>query len=712
VTGAPGSGVPADPAAPLVDDLTQMAASGTVPDAHDLRGVLRIRPFRRLWIALSFSSLGDWLGLLATTALAVHLSGDHFAKQNYAVGGVFFFRLLPAVIFGPFAGAFADRFDRRKTMVTCDVLRCSVLVTIALFHSLPWLLGASFLIESVSLFWIPAKEASVPNIVERRRLEAANQLSLMTTYGSAPVAALLFALLAKFNDALAHGIHFFTTNPTDLALYLDAATFLVSAATVATLKEISGRRSSAADAAGAETNFLRSITEGWRFVASSPLVRGLVFGILGAFAAGACVIALARPFSQVLGGGDAGYGLLFGAVFSGLAIGMFLGPRLLRNFSRLRLFGLSITVGGVALALLALLPNLSLAVLWTVPVGAFAGIAWVVGYTLLGGEVDDSIRGRTFALVQSLVRIVMLLVIAAAPVIAGAIGAHRFNVIGAHIRADGVTVTLFTAGVVGVIVGIVSYRQMDDRDVPLWRDLVDSVRHLPNAGWRPAHGFFIVFEGGEGAGKSTQVRLLTEWLRNRGLTVVVTREPGATAVGSQVRALLLDPDNRVSTRAEALLYAADRADHVERVIRPALERGDVVISDRYIDSSLAYQGAGRDLALEDLARISRWATDGLVPDLTVLLDVPPSTGLRRVGDHPDRIEAEPEAFHERVRSGFRELADRHPRRYLVVDATLPVGDVAAKVSARVAQVLPGAAETQALPTVDDPNAATAQLGVD
>jgi dTMP kinase len=689
-------------------------ATGPAPVAHDLRGVLSIQSFRRLWIALSFSSLGDWLGLLATTALAVHLSGS-FAKQNYAIGGVFFFRLLPAVIFGPFAGAFADRFDRRKTMVICDLLRCSLVVSIAVFHSLPWLFGASFLIESVSLFWIPAKEASVPNLVPRQRLEAANQLSLITTYGTAPVASVLFALLAKFNDALAHGIHFFTTNPTDLALYLDAATFLVSAATVSTLKEISGHRARAGvdGEAVVPEKFLRSITEGWRFVASNPLVRGLVVGILGAFAAGACVIALARPFSQVLGGGDAGYGLLFGAVFTGLAIGMFLGPRLLRNFSRQRLFGLAITVGGVALTLLAVLPNLSLAVLWTVPVGAFAGIAWVVGYTLLGGEVEDSIRGRTFALVQSLVRIDMLLVIAAAPFIAGVIGAHRFELLGAHIRADGVTITLFVAGLIGIVVGLVSYRQMDDRDEPLWQDLVNSLRRLPDAGWRSERGVFIVFEGGEGAGKSTQVRLLTDWLRSRGLTVVVTREPGATALGSEIRALLLDPANRVSTRAEALLYAADRADHVEKVIRPALERGDVVISDRYIDSSLAYQGAGRDLSIEDLARISRWATDGLVPDLTVLLDVPPGTGLGRIGDQPDRIEAEPEVFHERVRGGFRELAERHRRRYLIVDATKTVAEVAHEVRTRVSHVVPGAAETQTLPTVAaDPNAETAQMGAE
>jgi dTMP kinase len=682
-----------------------------MPAAHDLRGVLQIKPFRRLWIALSLSSLGDWLGLLATTALAAHLSGS-FSEQNFAIGGVFVVRFLPALVFGPVAGAFADRFDRRKTMVTCDVIRCLLLVSIAAFHSLPWLFGASFLIETASLFWIPSKEASVPNLVERRRLEAANQLSLITTYGSAPVAALLFALLAKFNDALAHGIHFFTSNPTDIALYLDSATFLVSALTVATLKEISGRRNRGTADGTEDVGIFRSITEGWRFVAETPLVRGLVIGILGGFAASACVIALARPFSQVLGGGDAGYGLMFGSVFTGLAIGMFVGPRLVRDFSRVRLFGLSLVAAGVALAVLALLPNLTIAVLWTLLVGGFAGIAWVVGYTLLGGEVDDNLRGRTFALVQSLVRIDMLLVIAAAPLISGVIGAHRVGVAGFHLRLDGASVTLFAAGMVGIVVGLVSYRQMDDRDVPLWRDLMASLGRLPAVGDQPTRGTFVVFEGGDGAGKSTQVRLLTDWLRERGMSTVVTREPGATPLGGQVRSLLLDPSSDISRRSEALLYAADRADHVDKVIRPALDRGDVVVSDRYIDSTLAYQGAGRDLAVDDLARISRWATDGLVPDLTVLLDVAPETGLLRSSDVPDRLESEPTEFHQRVRDGFRELAERDPSRYLVVDAMLSVDAIAQQVRARVAKLLPAVDQTDVLPAlVGDPDAATAPIHV-
>ena len=180
-------------------------------------------------------------------------------------------------------------------------------------------------------------------------------------------------------------------------------------------------------------------------------------------------------------------------------------------------------------------------------------------------------------------------------------------------------------------------------------------------------GFFVAFEGGEGAGKSTQVRLLAEALAAQGLEVVTTREPGGTPSGAAIRSILLDPATQLSPRAEALLYAADRAHHVATVIRPALERGAVVITDRYVDSSLAYQGAGRTLAQSEVANISAWATEGLVPDFTVLLDLDPEVGLARAGD-PDRLEAEPLDFHRRVRAGFLDLARAEPHRYAVVAA--------------------------------------------
>jgi dTMP kinase len=201
-------------------------------------------------------------------------------------------------------------------------------------------------------------------------------------------------------------------------------------------------------------------------------------------------------------------------------------------------------------------------------------------------------------------------------------------------------------------------------------------------------GCFIAFEGGEGAGKSTQVRRLAAHLRDLGRDVLETHEPGDTRIGPAVRALLLDPANAgLSARAEALLYAADRAEHVDAVIRPALQRGADVLTDRYVDSSLAYQGAGRPLDPQAVAAVNAWAIDGLLPDLTVVLDVDPEVGLRRGSATPDRLEAEPLEFHRRVREGFLDLAAQDPGRYLVVDAALPADAVRAAVLAEVARRL-------------------------
>lgn len=205
----------------------------------------------------------------------------------------------------------------------------------------------------------------------------------------------------------------------------------------------------------------------------------------------------------------------------------------------------------------------------------------------------------------------------------------------------------------------------------------------------PSRGVFVVLEGGDGAGKSTQQRLLADWLAESGAEVVLTREPGGTPLGEQIRALLLHGDH-VAPRAEALLFAADRAHHVETVVRPALERGAVVVQDRYLDSSVAYQGAGRDLASDDVRRLSLWATHDLRPDLTVLLDVPPQVGAERRGGVHDRLEREGADFHERVRRGFLDLAEAEAHRYLVVDASLPADEIAGIVRERVAPLVGGA----------------------
>ena len=200
-------------------------------------------------------------------------------------------------------------------------------------------------------------------------------------------------------------------------------------------------------------------------------------------------------------------------------------------------------------------------------------------------------------------------------------------------------------------------------------------------------GWFIAFEGGEGAGKSTQERLLTDALVARGHVVTRTREPGGTPAGEAIRHVLLSPEyTGLDHRAEALLFAAARGEHVARVVRPALARGEVVVCDRYLDSSVAYQGYGRDLGPERVRDLSLWATGGLLPDLTVLLDIDPAIGLGRFVDR-DRLEAEPLAYHQRVRAGFLALAAADPGRYLVLDAQQDTDAIAEAVLARVLAVV-------------------------
>jgi len=203
-------------------------------------------------------------------------------------------------------------------------------------------------------------------------------------------------------------------------------------------------------------------------------------------------------------------------------------------------------------------------------------------------------------------------------------------------------------------------------------------------------GLWITFEGGDGTGKTTQATRLETWLREQGRTVLRTREPGGTEVGVLIRDIVLHHRGEVAPRAEALLYAADRAQHVATSVRPALERGEVVIQDRYLDSSVAYQGAGRVLDAEQVRDLSLWATEGALPDVTVLLDLDPAVARRRLdaADKPfDRLEAEKNEFHERVRNAFLALAAADPDRFLVLDAALPPDELAAAVRTRILPLL-------------------------
>jgi len=649
------------------------------------RSVLAIPAFRKLWQAMAISSFGDWLGLLASTALAQQLAGGDYAKANFAIAGVFIVRLLPSVILGPFAGVIADKFDRRKLMIVCDVLRFSLYLSIPIVGNYFWLYTASILAEVVTLFWSPAKEASVPNLVPKSKLENANQVSLLAAYGSAPIAAILFSTLALFAGAINAALGNNTpASAADLALYINAFSFLYCAYTVWRLKEIPSGPSNKSK----HSSIGKSLWEGFSFIKGSKIVRGLIFGMLGAFFAAGAVIGLARTFVDDLQAGEAAYGILFAAVFFGLALGISFGPKIFSQFSRRRIFGVSLTISGLLLVILSMVLNLVLAIFITILLGLFSGISWVTGFTMLGLEVEDEVRGRIFAFVQSLIRVSLVLVLAIAPLVAAAIGEHTYSFRTTTVAYNGAAFTMFFAGLIAVLVGVLSYFQMRDRpNVSLMSDVKSAFRgELGAITGQITSGVFISFEGGEGSGKSTQTKFLKDWLENTGERVLLTREPGGTTLGNQLRNILLDNKTGIiSPRAEALMYAADRAHHVFSVIRPALQRGEIVITDRYFDSSIAYQGAGRVLLPIEVARISRWATESLTPTLTIIMDLPAEIGLGRL-QSTDRLESEPLAFHERVRQEYLNLAHVDPERFLVVDASLSIEQIHQIITERVGTI--------------------------
>jgi dTMP kinase len=682
--------------------VSSSAAQADRSGAAAIRSVLRIRPFRRLWIVLGAASFGDWLGLLATSVFAASQVSGSTAK-GAAFGTTIAIRLLPALLLGPVAGVFADRFDRRWTMVISDVLRFLLFASIPLVALagagsgvvVSWALVATFLIETVTLMWIPAKEAAVPNLIPRARLETANQLTLITTYGLTPIAAAVgLAVLDRSIRGITGGEIPSWAEPAQLALWFNAFSRLATAIVVAVgIKEIS--QTHAEEQERTEQSMTRQFTEGWRYIGQTPLVRGLVLGIFGAFAGGGIVVGTAKFFAASLGAGDAAFYLLFGAIFIGLAIGIGAGPLIVRDMSRRRWFGMSIVLASASVLVLAFAIHLSMAMLGAVLVGTGAGMAFLAGTTLLGGEVADEVRGRVFAVVQIGTRLVLILAIALSSLLVGVGGSRKLTIADLGISVSSTRLLLLVAGAAGIFAGISAFKQMDDKKgVPVLADLWGSIRGRP---LMPAEhfissGLFVVFEGGEGAGKSTQLTVLAERLREQNRDVVVTREPGATAVGERIRSLVLEKtgDEAPSARAEALLYAADRAHHVATVVRPALVRGAVVISDRYVDSSLAYQGAGRTLPAQEVSWLSSWATGGLKPDLVVLLDVEPRTGLSRVESRnqgADRLEAESIAFHERVRYAFLDLAAADPKRYLVLDASRPADEIAEAVARRVNEFL-------------------------
>ncbi|MFE9556198.1 dTMP kinase [Streptomyces sp. NPDC006703] len=683
-----------------------------------VRALLRIPSLRRLWSAQLVGGIGDTLAVLVTLLLALQAAveqqsfGGGYRGAAFAIAAVLGARVFATVLFGavllgPVSALTAPGgpLDRRWTMVGADGVRAALLIVAPLWidwtpaNALLFILVTAFLAGVAERFWTVAKESAAPALLPPPplegaavrplpdHLEALRRLSLRTTFVAIPLGAVALLVAALVSNLLGTGVDWFKLHQAALASYLAAGLFAASISVVALL-ELPATQT---PRARSPLEGLRRPTTGngpdkGRTGAISLLVLACA-SVAGAIAAAAAVAVL---HAVDLGGGPAAFALLILMLTGGTVLGIRTAAKILPVLSRRRLMSLAIAVTGVALLAMGLVPDLATVLLIALVAGVAAGVAANTGHVLIDQETEEYRRARTTEHLQAVVRVSIGLGAIAAPLLAAAIGSHRVESGAFVFEHGGAGFTLMLVGALLLPVAAVVLAKTDDRQgVPLRRDLVDAMRGADPAQAPAATGFFIALEGGDGAGKSTQAEALAQWIRAKGHEVVVTREPGATPMGKRLRSILLDVSSAgLSNRAEALLYAADRAEHVDSLVRPALERGAIVISDRYIDSSVAYQGAGRDLSPTEIARINRWATGGLVPNLTVLLDVSPETARERFTEAPDRLESEPPEFHGRVRSGFLTLAAADPSRYLVVDAGQEPEAVTTVVRHRLDQMLP------------------------
>ena len=660
------------------------ALRGTRPASF--KDLLTHPSFSRLWRAMLVSSLGDWVGFVAVASLVARLGGQRLGPL--AVAGVMLARLLPSVLFGPLAGVLADRLDRRRVMVGADVGRAVMYASMPLMPGLWAIFVLSFFIECLSLLWTPAKDASVPNLVPRRQLENANSVSLVTTYGTLPLGATIYTMLAGAAAGIGQRAPYFRLHPEFLALWLDAFTFLFSARMVWGLDLRRPALTRALALGGAKLNArsaLRDFRQGLAFLRSHPLIRALTIGIVMAFTGAGSVMSVGPVFARYsVHAAPTGFGILMVALGIGMGAGMASMNLLSRLVDKERLLYAALFESAAALILLAAMPSIALAAVFTVLMGAGAGLAWVNGYTLLQENVTDEFRGRTFGTLTTMVRLALFVSLAAFPAIAAAIGPHTVEVGGRALDLSGVRIALWLGSVLVVFAGLISRTRLKKHRVakPQPLTLLPRIRKTERV------GVLIVFEGVEGSGKGTQIELAREYLESRGHEVLVTKEPGGTDLGERLRQTLLDPETgQVDARAEALLFAASRAQHVATVIRPALEEGKVVLCDRFVDSSLAYQGVARGLGEQDVLTLNVWATQGLFPDLVVLLHLEPEEGLARAGGRLDRIEAEDLSFHARVGDAYLKIAEEHPERCRVVDATGSPEEVHRRVRAAIDDLL-------------------------
>ncbi|MPZ74044.1 MAG: dTMP kinase [Nitriliruptorales bacterium] len=662
------------------------------------RNLLRSRNYRNYFVACLTSSLGDWTGFVALQALVSSLYSDNPRFALFGLGGVMMARLLPSVIIGPISGVLADRYDRKRLMVAVDVMRGTLFIFVAFSRTLTSLFLLTFAVECLSLLYLAAKDATLPQIVPKRDLTEANQLNLLLAYGTLPAGAVIVTIIATVMGAFG----FDARDATVAALLVDAVTFFLGAAFMSRLR-LTARREPHAEAAD-RPGVVEELREGLRFIQERPIIRSLIVGVVGVFFGAGVVVAVGPEFVRSsLARPATDWSQLVSVVGGGLIGGILLAPPLARgDRSKERLFPLTLAMTGAFGAVMSFVPSFLAALALGALLGVTAGLSFVFGYTLIQEYTTDDVRARTFAAFYTSTRIALFSSLGIAPFFAGAIsGSVLIN--GVFLRLSGIRIAIFLGAMFALYSALTALRGM----YRALREQDNGPLRIPTSHVARTAGVFVAFEGVEGCGKSTQIQRLARTLKGEGRDVVVTREPGGPPVAERIREVLLDPNSGgMDKHTEALLYAAARAEHVHRVIAPALEDGKVVLCDRFLDSSVAYQGYARGLGEREVLEVNRWAVEGLVPDVVVLLDLDAEEGLARIhqrrhqaqeprsdGATPlrraprwrehgiDRLEAEGLEFHRRVAAGYRELARRDRGRFVVVDGSGDVATVARQVRA-------------------------------
>lgn len=456
--------------------------------------VFREKGYWRLFLAQVVSSLGDWIGIFAIIAIASRVGGS-----EAAISLVMIARIVPGFFLASIGGILVDRWDRRLTMVFCDIGRAGLLILLPFYNSLAALVLISFFLEILSLLWGPAKDASVPHLINKKHLATANSLGLVAAYGTFPLGSIVFALLTRFADYLnAKDFFSFSLDKEFLALWVDASTFLVSAAlifsltrifkTIRTMQleniakrdaELKAEREKNGDTHKEKrfdvTKGIREIKDGYKFIGQNRLVRGVMLGLGVGIIGGGALVPLGSTFANLLGGGAAAFSLLMAALGTGAAVGMVTLLMIQKYLKRGTVFWSAIVLFGCSMVFSGLTSSLVFAVIGVTCVGAFAGSAYVTGFTVLQEEVEDEVRGRIFAALYAIIRVCMIFALTTAPLFAVLFnkiiveiwGSTTFNFGDFEYQIPGVRVTIVVGGLIAVLAGFLSRSQVVHPNKPV-----------------------------------------------------------------------------------------------------------------------------------------------------------------------------------------------------------------------------------------------------